>query len=57
MRLVVADFVPSVPCESIAANSDGDRGDVTNGRGKYDQRYAICKVLPNFLNLFCLLTC
>lgn len=39
IRLVVADFVPSAPFDSINDLSDGERTDASNIRSKYDQRY------------------
>ena len=39
IRLVVADFVPSAPYDAIHAQTDGDGGDGTNVKNKYDQRY------------------
>ncbi|KAM7494507.1 hypothetical protein LguiB_029116 [Lonicera macranthoides] len=45
MRLVVADFVPSVPFESINAQTNGDRGDGYDMIKKNNQR-----VLSKFVN-------
>ncbi|XP_059629304.1 E3 ubiquitin-protein ligase XBAT33-like [Cornus florida] len=45
IRLVVADFVPSVPFGSINAQTDGDRGDGSNMRNKYDH-----SALSKFVN-------
>ncbi|KAF3945247.1 hypothetical protein CMV_011869 [Castanea mollissima] len=42
IRLVVADFVPSAPYDAIHAQTDGDGGDGTNVKNKYDQS-ALCK--------------
>ncbi|XP_010255493.1 PREDICTED: E3 ubiquitin-protein ligase XBAT33-like isoform X2 [Nelumbo nucifera] len=45
IRLVVADFVPSVPYEVVISQITGDRGDGSNLRNKYDQN-----VLSKFVN-------
>ncbi|XP_059667048.1 E3 ubiquitin-protein ligase XBAT33-like isoform X1 [Cornus florida] len=45
IRLVVADFVPSTPFESINAQAVGGRGDGSNTRNKYDQ-----SALSKFVN-------
>ncbi|KAI4340870.1 hypothetical protein MLD38_025668 [Melastoma candidum] len=45
IRLVVADFVPSVPYDSIATKSNCQRGEITNGRGRYDH-----SALSKFVN-------
>lgn len=42
IRLVVADFVPSAPHEAINVQNNGDRGDGSNLKNKYDQRYVAC---------------
>ena len=39
IRLVVADFVPSVPFESINAQTNGDRGDGSNMINKNNRRF------------------
>lgn len=48
IRLVVADFVQSVPNEALHAQTDGDRVDGTSVKNKYDQR---CEALTNLLNM------
>ncbi|KAK4571695.1 hypothetical protein RGQ29_030206 [Quercus rubra] len=45
IRLVVADFVPSAPYDAIHAQTDGDGGDGTNVKNKYDQ-----SALSKFVN-------
>ncbi|XP_043687474.1 E3 ubiquitin-protein ligase XBAT33-like [Telopea speciosissima] len=45
IRLLVADFIPSVPYEVINAQTNGDKGDSSNLRNKYDQ-----SALSNFVN-------
>ncbi|KAH7867576.1 hypothetical protein Vadar_011313 [Vaccinium darrowii] len=45
IRLVVADFVPSAPFDSINDLSDGERTDASNIRSKYDQ-----SALSKFVN-------
>lgn len=42
IRLVVTDFVPSAPFESINAQINADRGDSSNSKGKHEQRLVIC---------------
>ncbi|XP_004234369.1 E3 ubiquitin-protein ligase XBAT33 [Solanum lycopersicum] len=37
IRLVVTDFVPSAPFESINAQINADRGDSSNSKGKHEQ--------------------
>lgn len=39
LRLVVADFVPSLPFDSINAQTEGDLGDGSNLRNKHGQRF------------------
>lgn len=41
IRLVVADFVPSAPYESLHARTDADVDDGSNVKNKFDQRFAI----------------
>ena len=38
----MADFVPSAPHEAINVQNNGDRGDGSNLKNKYDQRYVAC---------------
>ncbi|XAR71738.1 hypothetical protein NMG60_11018141 [Bertholletia excelsa] len=45
IRLVVADFVPSAPIDSINAQTSGDRGDGSNVKSKSDQ-----SALSKFIN-------
>ncbi|XP_057950552.1 E3 ubiquitin-protein ligase XBAT33 [Malania oleifera] len=45
IRLVVADFVPSVPYEFINANANGNQGDGSNAKNKYVQ-----SALSKFVN-------
>ncbi|RVW27762.1 E3 ubiquitin-protein ligase XBAT33 [Vitis vinifera] len=45
IRLVVADFVPSAPHEAINVQNNGDRGDGSNLKNKYDQ-----SALAKFVN-------
>ncbi|CAK9136796.1 unnamed protein product [Ilex paraguariensis] len=37
IRLVVADFVPSTPFESVNAQTNGDRGDNSNIKSRHDE--------------------
>lgn len=41
IRLVVADFVPSAPYETLHASVDADVGDGSNTKRKNEQRSAI----------------
>ncbi|GMY07111.1 E3 ubiquitin-protein ligase XBAT33 [Fagus crenata] len=45
IRLVVADFVPSAPYDALHARTDGDGGDGTNVKNRYDQ-----SALSKFVN-------
>ncbi|KAL7229720.1 hypothetical protein ACSBR2_008265 [Camellia fascicularis] len=45
IRLVVADFVPSAPFDSINAQSNGDTGDASNVKSKHDR-----SALSKFVN-------
>ncbi|XP_028075549.1 E3 ubiquitin-protein ligase XBAT33-like isoform X4 [Camellia sinensis] len=45
VRLVVADFVPSAPFDSINAQSNGDTGDASNVKSKHDR-----SALSKFVN-------
>lgn len=40
IRLVVADFIPSVPYDIIASKQNGERGD-TSVKQKYDHAYVL----------------
>lgn len=42
MRLVVADFVPSAPYESLNAQTVSDRSDSSGTRTKFDKRFVFC---------------
>lgn len=39
IRLVVADFVPSAPFEAMHARIEGDTGDGSSEKNRFDQRY------------------
>ncbi|XP_044467219.1 E3 ubiquitin-protein ligase XBAT33-like isoform X2 [Mangifera indica] len=45
IRLVVADFLPSAPFEAMNTDAEGDRGDSSSLKNKYDQ-----SALSNFVN-------
>lgn len=49
IRLVVADFVPSAPFDSINSQADADRGDSSNSKCKHEQRWVICLHLFVFI--------
>ena len=42
IRLVVADFVPSTPHDAINVQNNGDRGDGSKLKNKYNQSYMAC---------------
>lgn len=47
IRLVVADFVPSVPYGAVCDEPDSERADDANSRNKSYQRYVTCFILFN----------